>query len=70
MPKEKFIEISNEDLFKIIPWFAGFIDMGRMGYRMDLSSDELAEQVVNYWIKKKRKEEFKIIKGFQNANSK
>ncbi|MBR5303902.1 MAG: hypothetical protein IKU37_03645 [Candidatus Gastranaerophilales bacterium] len=70
MPEEKFIEISNEDLFKIIPWFAGFIDMGRMGYRMDLSSDELAEQVVNYWIKKKRKEEFKIIKGFENANSK
>ena len=70
MPEEKFIEISNEDLFKIIPWFAGFIDMGRMGYRMDLSSDELAEQVVNYWIKKKRKEEFKIIKGFENENSK
>ena len=63
MSKEEYIAITNEDLFKIIPWFAGFIDMGRMGYRLDLTSDELAKNVVNYWIKKKRKEEFKVLKS-------
>ena len=63
MSEEEYIEITNEDLYNLRHWFAGFIDMGRMGYRMDLSSDELAENVVNYCIKKKRKEEFKVFKN-------
>ena len=56
-----YIEMSNEDLFKIIPWFAAFIDMGRMGYRMDLSSDELAKEVINWRINENRKEKFKVM---------
>ena len=63
MSEEEYIEITNEDLYKLRHWFAGFIDMGRMGYRMDLSSDELAKRVVNYWIKKKRKKDFKVFKN-------
>ncbi len=61
MSSEDYIKISNEDLYKMIPWFAAFIDMGRQWYRMDLSSDELAKRVINWNINKKRREDFKII---------
>jgi hypothetical protein len=63
MGNEEYIALTNEELYKLRHWFAGFIDMGRMGYRLDLTSDELAENVVNHWIKKKRKEEFKVFKN-------
>lgn len=59
---DNYIALTNEDLFKLVPVFAGFIDMGRMQYRLDETSDALAEKVVNYWIKQKRKETFNIVK--------
>lgn len=60
-PPEDYIAITNEDLYKMIPWFAGFIDIGRMQYRLDLTSDELAKEVINWRINKNRKESFKVI---------
>ena len=69
MSEEEYIELTNEDLYKLRQWCAGFIDMGRMGYRLDLSSDELAKRVVNYWIKEKRKEKFKVISEVENEQS-
>lgn len=59
---DNYIALTNEDLFKLVPIFAGFIDMGRIQYCLNETSDELAEKVVNYWIKKKRKETFNIVK--------
>nr|DAU58664.1 MAG TPA: hypothetical protein [Caudoviricetes sp.] len=59
---DNYIALTNEDLFKLVPIFAGFIDMGRMQYRLDETSDALTEKVVNYWIKQKRKETFNIVK--------
>lgn len=58
---DNYIALTNEDLFKLVPIFAGFIDMGRMQYRLDETSDALAEKVVNY-LKQKRKETFNIVK--------
>ena len=63
MREEEYIALTNEELYKLRHWFAGFIDLGRMGYRLDLSSDELAKRVVNYWINNKRKENFKVFKN-------
>ena len=59
---DNYIALTNEDLFKLVPIFAGFIDIGRMQYRLDETSDALAEKVVNCWIKQKRKETFNIVK--------
>lgn len=59
--KEDYIELSNEDLYKIIPWFSACIEVGRKGYRMDLTPDELATNIINYNIKKNRKKRFKVI---------
>ena len=63
MSEEEYIALTNEELYKLRHWFAGFIDLGRMGYHLDLSSDELAKRVVNYWINNKRKENFKVFKN-------
>ena len=60
---DDYIAITNEDLYKMIPWFTGFIDIGRMQYRLDLTSDELAKEVINYRINKNRKETFTVIEG-------
>ena len=69
MSEEEYIALTNEELYKLRHWFAGFIDLGRMGYRLDLSSDELAKRVVNYWINNKRKENFKVLKNeVKNGN--
>lgn len=59
---DNYIALINEDLFKLVPIFAGFIEMGRRQYSLDETSDALAEKVVNFWINQKRKENFYIVK--------
>ena len=60
---ELYIEITNEQLYEMIPWFSQFIEVGRMGYRLDLTTEELATEIVNWEIKRHRKKSFKVFKG-------
>lgn len=55
--------LSEEELYALIPTFAGFIEMGRMQYKADVTSDKLASDFVKWLLKKNKKENFKIING-------
>ena len=65
------IGLTEDELRSFIPTFAGFIEMGRMGYRLDMSSDELAKDYVEWQIQKFKEEENfpkegKVLKFPQN----
>lgn len=62
---DKYIELSEDELRKMIPWFAGFIDLGRKGYRIDMDSTDLATKIIEWRISKNKKCENKnnIIRG-------
>ena len=51
----KYISLTDDELRKIIPWISASIDVGRMGYRLDLSCDELATLIIEYQINKRHK---------------
>lgn len=66
---EVFENVPASVLVEVIPLFAGFIDMGRMHYRDWQDSEELAKEVVNWWIQNARKRNFTVInkaKGNKN----
>lgn len=58
---EIFDNVPTSTLIEVIPLFAGFIEMGRVHYRDWQDSEELAKEVVNWWISEARKESFKLV---------
>lgn len=66
------IGLTEDELRSFIPTFAGFIELGRMGYKLDMSADELVKDYVEWQIRKFKEEENKPKEGkilhFPKAN--
>ena len=65
---EIFENVPASVLVEVIPLFAGFIEMGRSHYRDWQDSEELAKEVVDWWIQEARKKNFTVINNIKENN--